>query len=356
MDDSPDLFHSSFQDDGDDGNGLFGDPSMKTRSDNPNDPFSADLDGSSIDAPHTQTHLSDPFLMDSIRVQVSKRSTHSRGRNQSIASHFNSVKLEPPELTSGSSETPGTRSSQNTTTPEYTNSEDRLYEALGAEDFARPNQPRIKRRKQRKEQEREDIELDPEASRRDKFLERNRVAATKCRQKKKEWVSDLEETRFGLESQNKDLHMEYSNLRDEITHIKSQLMDHATCNDPNIDKWIENEAKRFVLGASERYDHMLANLGRAPGLIPRQGSVSSASGYPTLADSDLISPVTSSNRDSISFHPGTLMPHSPVFYHSDLTASISEAVASAPAETSYPANPMGDATGFDGVSIANVLL
>ncbi|OTB18981.1 hypothetical protein K445DRAFT_32896, partial [Daldinia sp. EC12] len=79
---------------------------------------------------------------------------------------------------------------------------------------------------------------------RNKFLERNRAAATKCRQKKKEWVTDLEETRFDLESQHNDLKKEYSNLKNEITLIKSQLMDHANCNDPNIDKWIENEAKR----------------------------------------------------------------------------------------------------------------
>lgn len=85
-----------------------------------------------------------------------------------------------------------------------------------------------------------------DGTRRDKFLERNRIAASKCRQRKKEWVSGLEEAKNGLESQNSQLQMEYNSLLGEVSRMKNQIMAHATCHDPNIDKWIDNEARRFV--------------------------------------------------------------------------------------------------------------
>ncbi|SPO06886.1 uncharacterized protein DNG_09580 [Cephalotrichum gorgonifer] len=85
-------------------------------------------------------------------------------------------------------------------------------------------------------------------NKRDKFLERNRVAASKCRQRKKEWVSGLEEAKNGLEAQNSHLQMELNGLLGEVSRMKNQIMAHASCHDPNIDKWIDNEARRFVQG------------------------------------------------------------------------------------------------------------
>jgi hypothetical protein len=86
--------------------------------------------------------------------------------------------------------------------------------------------------------------------RRTNFLERNRVAASKCRQKKKEWVQDLEETKGDLEAQHMRLQREYTSLLSEATEMKNRLMVHAGCNDANIDMWIENQAKKFVLDAT----------------------------------------------------------------------------------------------------------
>lgn len=106
-------------------------------------------------------------------------------------------------------------------------------------------------------------------TKRDKFLERNRVAASKCRQKKKEWVNGLEETKNGLESQNSHLQLEYKGLLGEVSRMKNELMTHASCNDPNIDKWIENEARRFVESASNRY---AAAQAAAPPSYPEYGA------------------------------------------------------------------------------------
>ncbi|KAJ6440181.1 bZIP transcription factor domain-containing protein [Purpureocillium lavendulum] len=77
-------------------------------------------------------------------------------------------------------------------------------------------------------------------------LERNRIAASKCREKKKQWVHDLEARKSELEAQHAGLHAELASLADEVTTIKNYLMGHASCGDANIDLWIENEALRFV--------------------------------------------------------------------------------------------------------------
>ncbi|OHW94649.1 bZIP transcription factor [Colletotrichum incanum] len=103
---------------------------------------------------------------------------------------------------------------------------------------------------------------------RDKFLERNRVAASKCRQKKKEWVSDLQETKQGLENQHAQLQMEYNGLVDEVTRMKNELMSHANCNDPNINLWLENEARRFVQISAERVKKQSLDASRMVGDRP----------------------------------------------------------------------------------------
>lgn len=90
-------------------------------------------------------------------------------------------------------------------------------------------------------------------TRRDRFLERNRIAASKCRQKKKVWVHDLEGSKQELENQNNNLHLEHNALVSELTRMKNVLMLHARCHDPNIDQWIDNEARKFVQNTAERF-------------------------------------------------------------------------------------------------------
>ncbi|KAF4998248.1 hypothetical protein FGRMN_3297 [Fusarium graminum] len=111
-----------------------------------------------------------------------------------------------------------------------------------------PRRRRVSKEPSLKEEDEEDEDdAGPEGSeKRDKFLKRNRIAASKCRQKKKEWVSNLEDTRYSLEHENNALHKQYNGLVDELSTIKNQLMQHASCNDANINQWLDNEAKKFV--------------------------------------------------------------------------------------------------------------
>ncbi|TDZ34614.1 Basic leucine zipper (bZIP) transcription factor atfB [Colletotrichum spinosum] len=124
---------------------------------------------------------------------------------------------------------------------------------------------------------------DEDDNKRDKFLERNRVAASKCRQKKKEWVSDLQETKQGLENQHAQLQMEYNRLVDEVTRMKNELMSHANCNDPNINLWLENEARRFVQSSAERVKKQSIDASRAVGNKP----LGVGTGYKPSVDSQL---------------------------------------------------------------------
>ncbi|KAK2759671.1 transcription factor atf21 [Colletotrichum kahawae] len=132
---------------------------------------------------------------------------------------------------------------------------------------------------------------DGDGGKRNKFLERNRIAASKCRQKKKEWVTDLQETKQGLESQHAQLQMEYNGLVDQVTRMKNELMSHANCNDPNINLWLENEAQRFVQSSAERVKKQSVDTSRGVGERP----LGMGPGYRPSIDSQmsLISPTRS---------------------------------------------------------------
>lgn len=109
----------------------------------------------------------------------------------------------------------------------------------------RARQKQSKSAKQESEDE-EDEEQNESTDKRKKFLEKNRIAASKCREKKKKWVHDLEHNKSQLERHNMDLRLEYRGLINELNQTKSMLMSHADCNDPNITEWLNNQARRIV--------------------------------------------------------------------------------------------------------------
>jgi len=118
-------------------------------------------------------------------------------------------------------------------------------------DITPPDQDPPKKRKARRTKR--EANMIEEEHKRSRFLERNRIAASKCREKKKQYVSDLEETKIGLETQHAHLQMEYNGLLGEVSGLKHHLMAHAKCNDPNIDRWLDNEARRFVQTSNELF-------------------------------------------------------------------------------------------------------
>lgn len=108
---------------------------------------------------------------------------------------------------------------------------------------------------------------DEAAERRRRFLERNRVAgiinantvptqstgrylinlyfltASKCRQKKKAWVNELEQTSEKVVEDNKRLNDMVLQLKEEAMFLKNQLLAHGTCNCDVVKQYLKQSAK-----------------------------------------------------------------------------------------------------------------
>ncbi|KAI1314528.1 hypothetical protein EDD11_002044 [Mortierella claussenii] len=68
-----------------------------------------------------------------------------------------------------------------------------------------------------------------EEEKRKNFLERNRQAALKCRQRKKQWLANLQQKVEYLTNDNEHLQNQTVALRDEIIHLKALLLAHKDC-------------------------------------------------------------------------------------------------------------------------------
>ncbi|KAI7879142.1 hypothetical protein K492DRAFT_148693 [Lichtheimia hyalospora FSU 10163] len=61
------------------------------------------------------------------------------------------------------------------------------------------------------------------------FLERNRIAALKCRQRKKQWLNNLQSKVEVLTTENEQLQMQVETMREEIMNLKTLLLAHKDC-------------------------------------------------------------------------------------------------------------------------------
>ncbi|KAI8362056.1 hypothetical protein B0O80DRAFT_421641 [Mortierella sp. GBAus27b] len=68
-----------------------------------------------------------------------------------------------------------------------------------------------------------------EEEKRKNFLERNRQAALKCRQRKKQWLSNLQAKVELLTADNEQLVAHTAALKDEVIHLKALLLAHQDC-------------------------------------------------------------------------------------------------------------------------------
>lgn len=103
-------------------------------------------------------------------------------------------------------------------------------------------------RNSRKSQPDEDSAV--EDDKRNKFLERNRVAASKCRQKKKEWTNGLEARARDLQAEKNDLMLMTKSLNDEVLYLKGELLKHANCGCAHIGNYLAREVQ--ALGSGQR--------------------------------------------------------------------------------------------------------
>ncbi|KAM6980148.1 LOW QUALITY PROTEIN: cyclic AMP-dependent transcription factor ATF-7b [Aplochiton taeniatus] len=95
-------------------------------------------------------------------------------------------------------------------------------------DAPSPAQPQVSPAQPTGGRRRRASEADPD-ERRQRFLERNRAAASRCRQKRKVWVGSLEKKAEDLASMNVNLTSEVSLLRNEVAQLKQLLLAHKDC-------------------------------------------------------------------------------------------------------------------------------
>lgn len=118
----------------------------------------------------------------------------------------------------------------------------------------------------------------PEDVKRSKFLERNRVAASKCRQKKKEWTQNLENRARELQKNNNQLRVVVESCREEVLFLKGELLKHSQCDCESIQAFLKSGADSFVDHALEEdlFGHMISPVESSP--PSRPGSTDAESG------------------------------------------------------------------------------
>jgi hypothetical protein len=76
------------------------------------------------------------------------------------------------------------------------------------------------------------------SSARQSHLEKNRVAAHKCRQRKKEYINGLEDRAREFSSKNKALKENVAMLREEVLSLKNEVLRHAGCGFWAVDEYL----------------------------------------------------------------------------------------------------------------------
>ncbi|KAK2616526.1 hypothetical protein QQS21_000569 [Conoideocrella luteorostrata] len=92
-------------------------------------------------------------------------------------------------------------------------------------------------------------------------IEENRVAASRFRKRKKDWVEKIEQRESEVKALNGELQAQYMSLLQEISVLKSRILCHAGCHDPIIDVWINFEASKYARRLSSESETLSSQEG-----------------------------------------------------------------------------------------------
>ncbi|KAI7905543.1 uncharacterized protein BX663DRAFT_429897 [Cokeromyces recurvatus] len=90
------------------------------------------------------------------------------------------------------------------------------------------------------------FEGDDAEERRKKFLERNRVAAYKCRQKKKNWMQELEHKAEIQNAYNEELRALVAQLKEESMYLRNLLLTHGNCNCESVQAYLRKTSAEIT--------------------------------------------------------------------------------------------------------------
>ncbi|CAO3699520.1 hypothetical protein CU097_003369 [Rhizopus azygosporus] len=105
--------------------------------------------------------------------------------------------------------------------------------------------------KPKKPRRRAPRKFDCEEKRRE-FLERNRIAALKCRQRKKQWLANLQARVDFLIQDNEHLELETNELKKEIMTLKQLLLTHKDCPHYNMMESQEKQSLHVYLTSEQQ--------------------------------------------------------------------------------------------------------
>lgn len=108
------------------------------------------------------------------------------------------------------------------------------------------------------------------------FLERNRVAALKCRQRKKQWLANLQSKVELYSSENDALTAQITQLREEVVNLKTLLLAHKDC--PVTQQQGLHGA--FMQQAIEPFNPQMNPYGMAGPMPPNQQVLAGGQGAP----------------------------------------------------------------------------
>ncbi|KAK7526025.1 putative bZIP transcription factor [Phyllosticta citriasiana] len=101
------------------------------------------------------------------------------------------------------------------------------------------------------------------------FLERNRVAALKCRQRKKQWLANLQAKVELFSTENDALSAQITQLREEIVNLKTMLLAHKDCPVSQA-QGISGMAMANFIGDVNQHAHPYG-MGMPPNGVPPMG-------------------------------------------------------------------------------------
>lgn len=122
-------------------------------------------------------------------------------------------------------------------------------------------------KKQRKRRDAAQVEGEPEiedGAKREMYLEKNRIAAIKCRQKKKMWESELVAQARELSAARACLRPCVTALREEVIALKTELLKHVNCGCTAIHEYLTQSATQILPLASFECAEGGAGLDRKP--------------------------------------------------------------------------------------------
>ncbi|KAI9287320.1 hypothetical protein BC943DRAFT_209274 [Umbelopsis sp. AD052] len=131
------------------------------------------------------------------------------------------------------------------------------------------------------DEDEEDMEI-----KRLRFLERNRQAALKCRQKKKQWEKELQVRSDEVVKRNKALRATVQELKEEAILLKNQLLAHSECDCTVIREYIAKSGSfKFYSQDSYGPDHPMVPMNNT---VPLQVSpdMSHTDAYSLFTNSD----------------------------------------------------------------------